>query len=76
MSRLDWFAMAFLLLLVAALVIAFFLYLRTAYREGGWRQVRLSLFTAAVALAGFYILRTAQNSELGPLKDAVNHLTK
>jgi hypothetical protein len=68
--------LAFLLLLAAVLVTTFFLYFRTAYREGGWRQVRLSLFTAAVALVGFYILRTAQNSELGLLKDAVNPLTK
>ena len=76
MSRLDWLALGGVLLLVVALFAAFALYLRTAYRKGGWRRVKTDLVIAIVALVAFYIIQTAENSQLGMLKEAVNHLTK
>jgi ABC-type transport system involved in cytochrome c biogenesis permease subunit len=76
MSRLNWLALGGALMLVAALVAAFVLYLRTAYRKGGWRRVRTDLMIAIVALVALYIIRTADNSQLEMLKEAVNHLTK
>ena len=75
MSRLDWLALGGMLLLVVALFTAFALYLRTAYHKGGWRRVRTDLVIAIVALVAFYIIQTAENSQLGMLKEAVNHLT-
>jgi hypothetical protein len=76
MSRLEWLALGGALILVAALFAAFFLYLRTAHRKGGWRRVRTDLMIAIAALVALYIVRTADNSQLEMLKEAVNHLTK
>jgi hypothetical protein len=76
MSRLEWLALGGALILVAALFAAFVLYLRTAYRKGGWRRVRTDLMIAIAALVALYIVRTADNSQLEMLKEAVNHLTK
>ena len=76
MSRLDWLALGGMLLLVVALFAGFALYLRTAYVKGGWRRVKTDLVIAIVALVAFYIIQTAENSQLGMLKEAVNHLTK
>ena len=76
MTRLDWLAMAFLLSLGVALVVAFFLYLRTAYRDGGWKQVRVSFLIAIAALVALYVVRLAENSDLEILKDAVKRVTR
>ena len=76
MTRLEWLALGGALILVAALFAAFVLYLRTAYRKGGWRRVRTDLMIAIAALVALYIVRTADNSQLEMLKEAVNHLTK
>lgn len=50
METSDKILLALLLLAMAALPVAVFLYLRTAYRDGGWRQVRVAAVLAAVAL--------------------------
>jgi len=76
MTSFDWFAMAFLLSLAVALLIAFFLYLGTAYRNGGWREVKISFFIAIGAIAGLYIIRAAENSDLEILKEALNPVTR
>jgi RsiW-degrading membrane proteinase PrsW (M82 family) len=76
MSRLDWLAMGFLLALAAALVIAFFLYLRKAYRDGGWKQVKVSFLIAIAALVALYLVRIVENSDLEILKEAVNRITR
>ncbi len=76
MSRLDWMAVGLMLSLLLAFVTAFFLYLRTAYRKGGWKEVKVSFIIAVVALVAFYVTRLAQNSELQLLKDGVDRLTR
>jgi hypothetical protein len=76
MSRLDWLALGLMLSLLAALVGAFFLYLRSAYRKGGWRDVRTSFGIAIIALLAFYVIRVAENSDLRLLKNAVNRMTR
>ena len=76
MSRLDWLALGLMLSLLAAFVGAFFLYLRSAYRKGGWRDVKTSFVIAVVALVAFYVIRVAENSDLRLLKDAVNWMTR
>ncbi len=76
MSRLEWLALGGMLLLVVALFAAFALYLRTAYRKGGWRRVRTDLVIAIAALVAIYIVRVAENFHLNALKDVVNSITK
>jgi RsiW-degrading membrane proteinase PrsW (M82 family) len=76
MSPLDWLALAFLLSLAVALLVAFFLYLRTAYRKGGWNEVKISFLIASGAIAAWYIVRVAENSHLEMLKEAVNRITR
>jgi hypothetical protein len=76
MMRLDWFAFALLLCLFLAVLVAFFLYLRTSHRQGGRRKVRESFIVAVIALLALYVLRVAENTHLGFLKEAVDHMTR
>jgi hypothetical protein len=76
MSRVDWLALALLLALPAALLGAFFLYLRTAYRKGGWRAVRVSLLIAMVAVAALFAERIVEHVGLEHFKDAVNRWSR
>ncbi|PYX31687.1 MAG: hypothetical protein DMG77_05785 [Acidobacteria bacterium] len=76
MSRLEWMAVGLMLALLLAFVTAFFLYLRTAYRKGGWKEVKVSFIISVVALVAFYVTRLAQNSELQLLKHGVDRLTR
>jgi len=61
---------------LVAVVVTFYLYLRTAYRKGGWKEVRISFFIAIGALVGLYLVRQVENSDLDALKEAVNRLTR
>jgi high-affinity Fe2+/Pb2+ permease len=76
MSTWDWLGFGLLLGLVVAALVAFFLYLRTAYRRGGWRDVKTSFIIAIVALVLFYVVRVAENTDLQTMKDAVNRMTR
>ena len=76
MSTLNGLALGLVLGLVVALAGAFFLYLRTAYGRGGWRDVKESFIVAIVALVLFCVVRLAQNSDLQLLKDAANRMTR
>jgi len=76
LSRLDWITMILLLSFVVGLVLAFFLYLRTAYRKGGWQLVKMDFLVAMIALGTLYLLRAAENSDLSLLKEAVNRATR
>lgn len=71
MSRLDWIAVGLMLVLLTAFVVAFFLYSGTAYRKGGWKEVKASFVIAIISLIAFYIVRVAENSELQLLKDGL-----
>jgi high-affinity Fe2+/Pb2+ permease len=73
---LDWLAIGLLLGLVGAGLVAFFLYLRTAYRRGGWGDVKTSFIIAIVALVLFFVVRLAENADLQSMKDAVNRMTR
>jgi len=76
MSIWEWLGFGLLLGLVVAVLVAFFLYLRTAYRRGGWRDVKTSFIIAIVALVLFYVVRVAENADLQTMKDAVNRITR
>ena len=56
MGSLEKILLGLLLLAFAAFPVAVFLYLRTAYRKGGWREVKTATMTAVIAVlvvAGF-----------------------
>ena len=76
MTRLDWIAMTGAVVLVGAFLLAFFLYLRTAYKRGGWSEVKWGVVLGVVSLIGLYIVRTSQNDELNRLKEGVSRITK
>jgi cation transport ATPase len=76
MTSIDWLAVALVLSLAVALLVAFFLYLRTAYRKGGWREVKISFLIAIGSIVAVYIVRVAENSDLEILKEAVNRVTR
>jgi hypothetical protein len=72
MDDLEWLGIGLLILLPAAFVVAFFLYLRTSYRsvflhpdgsmrKGGWKQVRRDFVVAIVTLVAFAVIRIAEN---------------
>jgi len=76
MRRLEWMAVGLMLAFLLAFVTDFFQYLRTAYRKGGWKEVKVSFIISVVALVAFYVTRLAQNSELQLLKHGVDRLTR
>jgi hypothetical protein len=61
MQRVDWVLAVLLLLAAAALPVAFFLYLRTSYRHGGWKRVKLDLLVAIGAIGLFVLERVMEN---------------
>ena len=76
MSTWEWLGFGLLLGLAVAVLVAFFLYLRTAYRRGGWHDVKTSFIIAIVALVLLYVVRLAENADLQTMKDAVNRITR
>jgi len=76
MTTVDKLGAALLLSLLVALLVAFFLYFRTAYRKGGWKEVKTSAYVAIAALVLLYLIRTAENSDLEILKEAVDRVTR
>ena len=76
MTTVDKLGAALLLSLLVALLVAFFLYFRPAYRKGGWKEVKTSAYVPIAALALLYLIRTAENSDLEILKEAVDRVTR
>jgi high-affinity Fe2+/Pb2+ permease len=76
MSTGEWIGIGLLLGLVVSALVAFFLYLRTGYRRGGWRDVKTSFIIAIAALVLLYVVRLAENADLQTMKDAVNRMTR
>ena len=74
LDPIDWIAIGFVVFLLGGLLLAFFLYFRTAFKEGGWKNVRLYAWIALGALAIFFIERIIQNQEIASLKKFVNSL--
>ncbi len=69
-TALDWMALGLLLFIVGGIVGAFFLYLRTSYRKGGWRQVRTDFIVAIVPLLAWAAVRICENHEIQEFKSA------
>ncbi|HTR26680.1 MAG TPA: hypothetical protein VMI10_22105 [Terriglobales bacterium] len=72
-NALDWAVIGLVLFIAGGIILAFTLYLRTAYCKGGWRQVKTSFILAIVALVALYLVRTAENFDVRTFKDIVNH---
>ena len=59
----DWIAVGLMVFIIGGLATAIFLYLRRAYREGGWRQVRRDAVIAVVAFILGVIINRIHQSE-------------
>ena len=76
LDPIDWVAIGFVVLLLGGLLLAFFLYFRTAFKEGGWKNVKYAAWVALVALTIFFIKRMIQNHEINSLKKFIDDLFK
>jgi hypothetical protein len=59
-----------LLFIVGGIMGAFFLYLRTSYRKGGWKQVRADFIIAILVLLVWAALRMYENQGIQEFKHA------
>ena len=75
-SIIDLIAIGFVVFLIGGLLLAFFFYFRTAFKGGGWRNVKRSAWVALGALAIFFIERIIQNHEIDSLKKLFDNLFK
>jgi len=73
METSDKVLLVLLLLAFAALPVAGFLYLRTAYRQGGWRQVKVAAGLAASALLAWGAFRLWVDWEADHLRRVLEH---
>ena len=70
-DRIDWLAIGLLFLILGGLLFALFLYLRTAYKQGGWKRVKRDFLIAVIALAAWVVERIIVNHQIDSLKKAV-----
>lgn len=73
MEMTDKILLGLLLLAVAAFPVAVFLYLRTAYRKGGWTEVKWAAIVAAVALLIVAVPRLWFEWEISHLERIIEH---
>jgi hypothetical protein len=76
MSNLDKIAVAFAVLVVGGLLLAFFLYLRSSYRRGGWKRVGTDFVIALFALFALYVIRSMDTAGFDSLKEAMNQVKR
>jgi hypothetical protein len=69
----DKILLGLLLLAMAAFPVAVFLYLRTAYRESGWPQVKTAVIVAVVAMLVPVALRIWFDWEFSHFVRAIEH---
>jgi ABC-type uncharacterized transport system permease subunit len=70
-DRIDWLAIGLVFLILGGLLFALFLYLRTTYKQGGWKRVKRDLLIAVIALAAWVVERIIVNHQIDSLKKAV-----
>ena len=76
LDPIDWAAIGLVVLLLGGFLLAFLLYFRTAFKQGGWKNVRRSAWVALVVLTYFVIERVLQNHRIASLKSFIQHLGK
>jgi hypothetical protein len=69
----DRILLGLLLLAIAAFPVATLLYLRTAYRQGGWPQVKTAAIVAVVAVLIPAVLRIWFDWEFNHFLQAIEH---
>jgi hypothetical protein len=74
----DSIAIGLMLFIVVGILGAFFLYLRTSYRKGGWKRVRTDLMIAVVVLlvgrrSGFTKTTKFRNLSMPSNTNSVEH---
>jgi hypothetical protein len=76
MDRYTWLAVGLLLFIFGGILLAFSLYLRTAYKRGGWKNVRRDFLIAVIVLAAWTLERVIENHQIQVIKKAVDHWFK
>jgi hypothetical protein len=76
MDSLDWIAFGFLFLICGGILVGLFLYLRTAYKAGGWKRVGRDFLLAIVVLVAWVLIRIIQRGELNVIKNVFGHLIR
>jgi hypothetical protein len=71
MDRYTWLAVGLLLFIFGGILLALFLYLRTAYKQGGWKNVRRDFLIAVIVFAAWALERVIENHQIQSLKKAV-----
>jgi hypothetical protein len=69
-NALDWMALGLLLFIAVGITSAFFLYLRTSFRKGGWKRVRTDFIIAILALLAWAAMRIYENQGIQEFKHA------
>jgi len=69
---LDWAVIGLVLFIAGGILGAFFLYLRTSYRKGGWKQVRIDFILAIAVLLLWGLTRIDFNHAVQELKRAAD----
>jgi hypothetical protein len=69
-SALDWMVLGLLLFIAGGIGGAFFLYLRTSYRKGGWRRMRTDFIVTIITLLIWAAVRIYENHEIQEFKHA------
>lgn len=69
----DKVLLALLLIALVAFPVAAFLYLRTAYKDGGWRKVKLAALVAVVAMLIPVALKIWVDWELRNIERIIQH---
>jgi heme/copper-type cytochrome/quinol oxidase subunit 4 len=75
-DRIDWLAIGLVSLILGGILLAFFLYLGTAYKHGGWKNVRRAFVIAVIVLAAWALVRVIENQQIESLKKAVERWFK
>jgi hypothetical protein len=73
METSDRVLLVLLLLAAVALPVAVFLYLRTAYRDGGWKRVKVAAIVALVSLLIPLALKLWVDWEFDNLERIIRH---
>ena len=74
--RLTGLLVGLLAFIFGGLLLAFFLYFRTAFKVSGWKNVKQSAWIALGALTLFFIERILQNLAIDSLKKSIGDLFK
>jgi len=72
----DWTAIGLLVFVVGGILMAFLLYFRTAFKAGGWKNVKRSAVVALAVMAAWVMVRIIQTQSVAALKEFIGKLFK